>query len=62
MGVGSFFTTHIAEVEHLADCVGLLADARLIDIDVPTGIVDLHGGDNQLVVGTAPLYRPNRFR
>jgi ABC-2 type transport system ATP-binding protein len=50
-GTTILLTTHyMAEAEHLADRVGLLADGRLAAVDTPAALVREHGGENRLVV------------
>ncbi|MFB6310193.1 MAG: ABC transporter ATP-binding protein [Salinirussus sp.] len=52
-GTTVFLTTHdMAEAEHLADRVGLLADGALLAIDAPAELVDRYGGAAQLRIET----------
>ncbi|MFB6211195.1 MAG: ABC transporter ATP-binding protein [Halobacteriales archaeon] len=52
-GTTVLLTTHnMAEAEHLADRVGLLADGNLVAVDTPTELIETHGGDSRLRVET----------
>jgi len=52
-GTTVFLTTHyMAEAEHLADRVGLLADGDLVAVGGPRALVAEHGGRSRLVVET----------
>jgi ABC-2 type transport system ATP-binding protein len=52
-GATVFLTTHdMAEVERLADRVGVLADGELIAVDAPGALVAQYGGDARLLVET----------
>jgi ABC-2 type transport system ATP-binding protein len=53
-GTTVFLTSHsMAEVQRLADRVGLLADGSLVAVDTPEALVRDHGGQSRLVVRTA---------
>jgi ABC-2 type transport system ATP-binding protein len=53
-GTTILLTTHyMAEAEHLADRVGLLANGQLVAVDTPAALVREHGGENRLVVDIA---------
>ena len=52
-GTTVFLTSHsMAEIERLADRVGLLRDGELVAVGSPSKLVDDHGGDATLVVET----------
>lgn len=52
-GTTVFMTTHyMAEVNRLADRVGVLSDGELVAIDTPHGLVSEHGGGPELVIST----------
>ncbi|WP_396613241.1 ABC transporter ATP-binding protein [Haloferax sp. S1W] len=53
-GTTVFLTSHsMAEVERLADRVGLLNDGQLVTVGRPDDLVAEHGGESRLVVRTA---------
>ncbi|SEK51887.1 ABC transporter ATP-binding protein [Haloferax larsenii] len=53
-GTTVFLTSHsMAEVERLADRVGLLNEGQLVTVGRPDDLVAEHGGENRLVVRTA---------
>ncbi len=53
-GTTIFLTTHdMAEAEHLADRVGLLADGDLLAVDTPAGLIETYGGEQVLEVAVA---------
>jgi ABC-2 type transport system ATP-binding protein len=50
-GTTILLTTHyMAEAEHLADRVGLLADGELVAVDEPGSLIATHGGENILLL------------
>lgn len=50
-GTTIILTTHdMAEAEHLADRVGLLADGRLVASGTPSALIEEHGGSSRLTV------------
>jgi ABC-2 type transport system ATP-binding protein len=52
-GATVFLTSHsMAEIERLADRVGLLADGRLLDVGAPAELVRAHGGASRLTIRT----------
>lgn len=52
-GATIFLTSHdMAEVERLADSIGILMDGNLVDIGTPEALLDTHGGDAALYVHT----------
>ena len=52
-GTTVFLTSHsMAEVERLADRVGLLNDGELVAVDAPDALIAEYGGSSRLVVGT----------
>ncbi|ELZ84281.1 ABC-type transport system ATP-binding protein [Haloferax larsenii JCM 13917] len=53
-GTTVFLTSHsMAEIERLADRVGLLNEGQLVTVGRPDDLVAEHGGENRLVVRTA---------
>ncbi|WP_254808983.1 ABC transporter ATP-binding protein [Natronosalvus amylolyticus] len=50
-GTTIILTTHdMAEAEHLADRVGLLADGRLVATGTPSALIAEHGGSSRLTI------------
>jgi ABC-2 type transport system ATP-binding protein len=55
-GTTVFLTSHsMAEVERLADRVGLLRDGALVTTGSPSALVAEHGGENTLIVETGTV-------
>ena len=53
-GTTVFLTTHdMAEAEHLADRVGLLAGGELVACGTPEDLITEHGGSSRLIVETS---------
>lgn len=53
-GTTIFLTTHyMAEAQHLADRVGLLADGEMVALDSPARLIEEYGGDRRLHVDGA---------
>jgi len=52
-GTTVVLTSHsMAEVQRLANRVGLIQDGQLVAVGTPTELIDDHGGNSRLVIGT----------
>ena len=56
-------TTHLMEeAERLCDRVAIIEHGRVIDVDTPAGLVARHCPDRAVILATADLTAPDRFR
>src|SRR6186713_1360898 len=62
-GTTVFLTTHLMEeAERLCDRVAIIEHGRLIEVDTPAGLVARHCPDRAVILATADLTAPDRFR